>query len=181
MQTNRFNRSASRSQIRGLSLIEACVVIALMGIVATIAAPSMQGLIEGRRIDGAATQLATDIQFARSEAVARNQGVRLSVHAGCYIVHTGAAAECACGEAGEAQCRGTARSLKTVVRSERDGIEVLANVTSMAFDPLLGTATPTGTVRVVGPHERAVHHVVNVMGRLRSCSPHAAVSGYRAC
>jgi type IV fimbrial biogenesis protein FimT len=54
-------------------------------------------------------------------------------------------------------------------------------VASMRFDPLHGTSTPTGTLRVVGANERAIHHVVNIMGRVRSCSPQAAVRGYAAC
>jgi type IV fimbrial biogenesis protein FimT len=51
----------------------------------------------------------------------------------------------------------------------------------MAFDPLHGTATPTATWRVIARDGRAIHHVVNVMGRVRSCSPDAAVPGHRAC
>jgi type IV fimbrial biogenesis protein FimT len=43
-----------------------------------------------------------------------------------------------------------------------------------------GTSTPTGTLRLVGGRGRAVHHVVNVMGRVRSCTP-AGVPGWRAC
>ena len=55
-----------------------------------------------------------------------------------------------------------------------------ANVASIAFDPLHGTSTPTGTLRLVDGRGRAVHHVVNVMGRVRSCTP-AGVPGWRAC
>jgi type IV fimbrial biogenesis protein FimT len=54
-------------------------------------------------------------------------------------------------------------------------------VASVLFDPLHGTSTPAGTWRVIGTGGRAVHHVINVMGRVRSCSPQAAVPGYRAC
>ena len=52
---------------------------------------------------------------------------------------------------------------------------------SVLFDPLHGTASPTATVRVTGLSGRAIHHVVNVMGRVRSCSPLGAVPGYRVC
>ena len=40
---------------------------------------------------------------------------------------------------------------------------------------------PTGTLRVLGSQGRAVHHVINVMGRVRSCTPLGAMPGYRAC
>ena len=60
-------------------------------------------------------------------------------------------------------------------------VRVTANVGSIAFDPLHGTSTPTGTLRLVDARGRAVHHIVNVMGRVRSCTPGGAVNGYRPC
>ena len=55
-----------------------------------------------------------------------------------------------------------------------------ANAGSILFDPLHGTSTPTATARVIGTMG-AIHHVVNVMGRVRSCSPEPAIPGYRTC
>ena len=64
----------------GVTLVEACVVIAITAVLASTAAPSLRGLIDSRRLERAATALATDIQFVRTEAVARNQPLRLRVH-----------------------------------------------------------------------------------------------------
>jgi type IV fimbrial biogenesis protein FimT len=50
----------------------------------------------------------------------------------------------------------------------------------MLFDPVRGTTSPAGTVRVVSD-AGSIHHVVNIMGRARSCSPDGAVKGYKAC
>jgi type IV fimbrial biogenesis protein FimT len=44
-----------------------------------------------------------------------------------------------------------------------------------------GTVTPTGTVTVATANGRALKQTVNIMGRVRSCSPDGAVLGYRAC
>lgn len=177
---------------RGVTLIEACIALAVTAIVASSAAPSMLDLIDARRLDGAATQLAADIQFARTEAVARNQGMRLSLHAigggggggsggTCYVIHTGSASQCACGASGPAHCSGGAVPIRTVTLAAADRVALQANVGSVLFDPLHGTSTPTGTLRLIGANARAIHHVINIMGRVRSCSPHAAVPGYRAC
>ena len=170
---------------RGITLIEACIVLAIIAIVAGSAAPGMRSLIDARRLDGAATQLATDIQFVRAAAVATNEALRLSLYAtasgSCYVIHTGNANQCRCAATGPAQCSGSAREIKTVPIAAAERVALQANVASVLFDPLHGTSTPTGTLRVMGANGRAVHHVINVMGRVRSCSPQAAVPGYRAC
>jgi len=180
----RIATTTSRAQ-RGVSLIEACTVIAITSIVIGSSVPSLQGVIEARRLQGAATTLATDVQFIRTEAVARNQPLRFSVHpsadGSCYVIHTGSAAQCACTGSGAALCSGGAEAIKTVHLRTVDRVALQGNVNSLLFDPLHGTSTPTGTLRLVGPGGQEIRHVINVMGRVRSCSPLAAVTGYAAC
>ena len=170
---------------RGITLIEASTVVAVAGIVVSTSVPGLQGAIDGRRLNGAATTLATDIQYARTEAVARNRSVRLSVHgagdAACYVIHTGNTAQCTCGSSGPAVCTGGAEAIKTVRLRAGEKVGLQANVTSLLFDPLHGTSTPTGTLRLVGSGGREIRHVVNVMGRVRSCTPAGAVPGYPVC
>jgi type IV fimbrial biogenesis protein FimT len=177
--------TTTRKRQRGVSLIEACTVIAITSIVVGTSVPNLQGLIDGRRLQGAATTLATDIQLVRTEAVARNQPLRLSVYpsaeGNCYVVHTGAAAQCSCSGSGAALCGGGAEAIKTVHLRAVDRVALQANVGSLLFDPLHGTSTPAGTLRLVGQAGREIRHVINVMGRVRSCSPLAAVAGYTAC
>ena len=179
-----YHGDQARKQ-RGITLIEACVVIAITAVLGGAAAPSLRGLIDNRRIDGAATTLATDIQFVRTEAVARNQALRLSWHemsdGSCYVIHTGNAAQCACNASGPATCIGGAQELRTVLLPSNDRVRLQTNVSSMLVDPLHGTVSPTGTLRLIGDDTRSVNHVVNIMGRVRSCSPLAAVPGYRSC
>ncbi|HKX40674.1 MAG TPA: GspH/FimT family pseudopilin [Burkholderiaceae bacterium] len=171
---------------RGITLIEACVTLAVVTTVAASAAPGMRSLIAARRLDGTASQLGRDLQFARGTAIARNQRVRFSLHGtpdgSCYVVHTGGADECECGRGdGPAVCHGDARELRTVRLSGTDRVAMHSNVASILFDPLHGTSTPTGTLRLVGADGREVRQIVNVMGRVRACSPQGSVPGYRAC
>ena len=170
---------------QGLSLVEVTVAMAVAVVLAGTAAPSLFDFIGTRRLEAAATQLASDIQFVRSDAVARNQPVRLSffnsADGSCYVIHTGAAAQCSCAATGPAVCTGGALQLKTVQLAARERVSVQANTASLLVDPLHGTVSPTATLRVLGANGRAVHHVVNVMGRVRSCSPLNAMPGYAAC
>lgn len=178
-----MNTPSSRQ--RGFTLIEAGAVIAIGAVLAAGALPGMQDLVAARRFDNAATQLAADIHLTRSAAVMRNQALRLSFRprpgGSCYVIHTGAANACECGSSGPAVCEGGAREIKTVALADADNVSVQANVASLLFDPVHGTSTPTGTLRVLGANQREVRHIVNIMGRARSCSPAPVVPGYRAC
>ena len=167
----------------GLTLVEAAAVLGITVAAATIAAPGLQRLIDLRRLDASATQLAADLQLARNESIARNRPVRLSWHAtsSCYMVHTGAATQCSCASDGAGRCDADAVLLRSVGWTAADRVALQSNTASIAFDPLHGTASPAATWRVIGSDGRAVHHIVNVMGRVRSCSPLGAVAGHRAC
>ena len=184
MATTHAALNTASPRQHGLTLLELAVVVAITAIVAAAAAPSFATLIDARRLDSAATRLAADIQLARSEAIARNRPLRLSLFAGtgatCWIVHSGAPADCRCSDGG-AMCAGGARTIKGVVLATDERVSVAGNVASIAFEPLHGTSTPTGTLRLVGARGSAVHHVVNVVGRVRSCSPNGAVPGYPPC
>jgi type IV fimbrial biogenesis protein FimT len=52
---------------------------------------------------------------------------------------------------------------------------------SITFDAVRGTVTPTATLRVEARDGRAIHQVVNLLGRVRSCSPLGRVGGERVC
>jgi len=185
MATTHAARDKGTRPQHGLTLLELAIVVAITAIVAATAAPSFTALIDTRRLDAAATRLAGDLQLARSEAIARNEPLRLSLLAGagatCWVVHSGAPADCQCSEQGGAVCAGSARTIKGVVLASNERVSVGGNVASILFDPLHGTSTPTGTLRLVGARGSAVHHVVNVVGRVRSCSPAGAVPGYSPC
>ncbi len=171
----------TRNQQLGLTLVEAAVVVAIVATAATVAVPSLQRLVEQRRLDGAASQLAAALQLARNESIARNRVVRFAHDEAnaCYLLHTGPIGSCRCTPQGGGECGAGAALIRSV--GGATGVAVQSNAASLAFDPLHGTVTPAATWRLTARDGRAIHHVVNVMGRVRSCSPDAAVPGYRAC
>ncbi len=160
-------------------------MLAVVSILAGVAAPGLQGVRERGHVEGTAAQLETDIQFARTAAVLYTQGVRLSFQdtrqGSCYVVHTGAENACICGDSGPAVCEAGATSLRTVRVGRELPVRLSSNSDSLFFEHTRGTVTPTATVQVIGPSGHALHQVVNLMGRVRSCVPAGGWAGYKPC
>ena len=73
MVFHRLTRSNSRSQ--GFTLIELLVTMAILGILAAIATPSLQNFVLNNRIRTQATALTTSLVLARTEAINRSTRV----------------------------------------------------------------------------------------------------------
>lgn len=64
-----------RNVFRGFTLIELIVAIAVAAILLTVAVPSMKNLIRNNRVTGQTNELVAMINFARSEAIRRNDSI----------------------------------------------------------------------------------------------------------
>jgi type IV fimbrial biogenesis protein FimT len=71
-----------RLTARGFTLIEAMVVLAMLGIVAAIATPNYRSFIGTMNTKAVAFDLINDLAFARSEAIKLNRSVRLEPPSG---------------------------------------------------------------------------------------------------
>jgi len=69
----RGSQSAMTRQSRGFTLIELMVVITVVAVLLTLAAPSYQKLIERNRLKEAAQSFKSDVQLARMEAIKRSR------------------------------------------------------------------------------------------------------------
>lgn len=177
-------RGALRIQ-RGVSLIESLIVLAVSTVALGSVLPGFGQARDLRRLEAVAAQVETDIHHARSLAVARGAPVRISfdssqANASCYVVHTGSAGDCRCDGTGAAVCRGSSEAFHTVRLGADTPVQLASNSSSVLFDGARGTVTPTATIRV-HTGSAAVHQVVNIMGRVRSCSPAPVLPGYRSC
>lgn len=170
---------------RGVSVIDMSAALAVASVLVGAAVPPLQSSLERRVLEGVASELAVDLRYARTEAVARAEGVRLSVRSNddgtCVMVHTGAAADCQCGASGAAHCAGDARLLKSSFYPVGADPVITSNVPSMRFDPVNGTVVPGGSVTIRTRGGMSLRHVVSVMGRARTCSPGGSVKGAPAC
>lgn len=185
MNTRQNTRQATRRSQTGITLVETAVVGSVLATLTGLAVPSFDAAIQRRHLEGAAAQLETDIHHTRMLAVARNAPLRISFESNaagsCYVIHTGAASQCGCAADGTATCQGAATAERSVRFAAADAVRLQANVHSVLFDPVRGTSTPTATVRLITRGGAAIHQVMNILGRVRSCSPAPALSGYKAC
>lgn len=133
-----------RARGRGLCTLEWLVAAAVVGLVATAALPSWMGHLERRAVESAAMQLLGDLQYARSEAVQRNEAVALTAGPDCRVVHL-ASASASCSSAGAAVTP-EAGALKSVVLEGRPAVSASAEagLVRVVFDPVGATATFVG-------------------------------------
>jgi len=188
--TLRMPRIRSRRSHAGLTLIELVTALTIVAIVTVFAVPSFEDFRVRERLKGAANNLYTDLQFARSEAVQRNAQVSVSFVTGagwCYGIHQGNV-QCDCATANSC-------SIKTVSGADFPGISMSqaqfdagAGATDWyVIDPRRGQvvdaagAAVAGNVVFAGAGSRSLRGDLNAVGRVRLCSPSGSMTGYPTC
>jgi len=173
------------SQAKGFTLIELLTVVAITGIILAMAVPSLRDLILKNRLRGAAEEAQAMLQFARSEAVKRNENVTLTIDEGdpppwCFGV---AASPCDCTDPTSCvlSIAGT-NVLKRVSSVDYTGVTLDSNVANVEFDRRRGLTTNNGTLTFTNGRFE-IHVIVGPIGRVSMCSPSgtAKVFGYDDC
>lgn len=68
------------SKWRGFTLVELLVTLIVMSLLLVVTVPSLSGMVGKYRVEGAAAELRTDLQYARSEAQRLGRPVRVRVN-----------------------------------------------------------------------------------------------------
>jgi len=71
-----------RGTADGFTMIELLIVLVLVGVLATLAAPNLQDFVARNRLKSAASDLHFSLSLARSEAIKRNSPVAVELNGG---------------------------------------------------------------------------------------------------
>lgn len=172
-------------------MLELLMAVAVLAIIATIAVPSMRSAAEKRRTIAAAEEIYSQLQLARSEAIARSQPVFMNIEDG---------ANWAIGISGDPTCDPTdnvpactlsdAQNLNPITRrftfNEHQDVSIATTENQINFLSQRGTATGASIdVVSTGDTGYVVSLVVGPLGQITMCSSNADaskyVSSYRPC
>lgn len=195
---------------RGLTVIELMVVVALLGVLVALAAPSMRDMISVQRVRGVNAELVTDLQYARSEAARRNRDVSVGFQSDstmtCYVVYVDIVVSAGAPAAGAPVsapasacdctltpvCSGGPQEIKTVQLPLSNGVVL----DTSSYGPLVVFSRTSGSLMPVVPGETAPNAFEVVVtgtprGKLRTqvgrsgrptvCSPDGSISGTPSC
>jgi type IV fimbrial biogenesis protein FimT len=178
-----------RHRSLGFTIVELMAVMAVLAIVAVLAAPSFQEFRLRERVKGAANNLFTDLQFARSEAVQRNARVSVSFNTGatwCYGVTQGNAA-CDCSVANSCDIKTVSSAdFPRVTLATASFVSASGTTNWYLIDPRMGQSLDAAGAAVTGTVQfstggRALRGELNAMGRVRMCAAADPIQGYPAC
>lgn len=167
---------------RGFTLIEALVVIAIIGIVALAASPSSHSRVARERLIAVAEMVASDLQSARSESIKRNTPITMTFTSGPswkYEMNSTTAVVL------PIVCPEPATSIKAVCSSNSKdfkGVSLTQNFddNDMVFNNVRGISDQDGDITLSSSVGK-LNVRLSTLGRVRICSPTNNIRGYPAC
>lgn len=153
------------SASRGFTLVELMVALVVLAVLSTLAFPSFIQTFARFRLEGAVSELSTDVQYTRAEALRRRESASLTVDAGGtnYTIKAGTANTV----------------LKTV--SMPSGITLTPDAT-VSFENLTGTASNVSILGQATAYSLKLRVDVDTLGRVKLCAPASSgLQGYPSC
>lgn len=173
----------------GLTIIEMMVVVAVVAVLVTLAAPSFRSMIAMQRVKSINAELLTDLQFARSEGTTRNRDIRIrfTPAAACYVIYTDVTS-------GSCDCANTPVCTNELGREELKTVKLPAsNNVSLSTNSAMGTillfrrppatnVTPVGfEIGVTSSVRGQLRTTLNEAGNASVCTPDGSISGVPTC
>jgi len=164
-------------QSLGFTLLELMIVVAIVGIVASIAVPSFQATLDRNLLKQVTESFKSDLQFARNTAIKLSQNIRINRTTGndgawCYGLTTNDLS-CDCTEATTTEtdyCE-----IKRVLGNEFNPTNMVSATGNSTFNFRRGTIGANGVTFSSNIYASRV--VFSSGGRIRICSPTTMPTG----
>ena len=184
----------ARKQHAGVTLVELLVTVAIIGIIAAIASPALNGFIERQRLRAATEQVLAAVNTARTEATRQSRRLFLGVQAGNngeWAVGVGDTANC-----GQTLVNTTTCTVATVVGTttqnipyvwsglvDHNRISLTTNANTASIDPVRGLVSTPVQITLSSPSGWQTQVLFSTLGRATACSPIGApnVAGLQIC
>jgi len=174
-------------QSQGVTLIELMIVIVITAILAAISVPAFQDTIDRNRLRAITDVLNGDFQFAKSEAIKRNQPLIVDFTTSnggatwCYGMKMNAS-NCDCTVTNPAASNACVidNVLKVVRSTDYFGVSMSFSADPVTFENVRGTVSPASTVSLTSQQSKETRVSVTALGRILICSPAGTnnISGY---
>lgn len=170
--------------MRGFTLVEMMIAVAIFAILAMIAVPSFNTFFDKYRVKRAADTVSAFLINAKSESIKRNQTVRTVITGSGATWCAGVTVDdtCDCTSTGASACKidGADRVISSATFK---GVKLLGPATTHAFQfqPQRGTVVGNETVNLESADGLKLNVVVSPIGRIRLCSPSGSLGGYPVC
>lgn len=173
------------SAMRGFTLIEMMISVAVLIVLVAIVAPSFNHFFDKYRVKRAADTLSSFLINAKSEAIKRNKSVStvLTGNGATWCAGMTENATCNCTTTSACQIDGQDRVISSTAYK---GVKLLGPTTTTAphvfeFKTQRGTVVGNNSVQLESAAGLKLNVVVSLVGRIKLCSPSGSVSGYPSC
>jgi prepilin-type N-terminal cleavage/methylation domain-containing protein len=170
--------------MRGFTLVEMMVTIAVVAILAMIAAPSFNNLFDKYRVKRAAEMVSAFLVNTKTEAIKRNKTVSAVItgSGSTWCVGMTETNTCNCSTVGACQIDGVDRVISST-SFKGVGLDGPTTGHAFKFKPQRGTVSGNETVELESADGLKINVVIGTFGRIRLCSPSGSgnVGGYPVC
>ena len=160
--------------MRGVTLLELMIVLALMVVIASLAVPELGRQLSRWQMQAVAERLSSDLAEARFAAVQRRSAQHVRIQSGpawCWSVS----------ELPNCPCDAVHHCQRQRVVAPARGRIVITNDAQLRFEPRAEVQAGAPAVGVASPHGERLQVQLSPLGRARVCSAEVGRLGYAVC
>lgn len=176
--------TAARHRNLGFTMLELCASVGICATLLGQAVPALTKLRQEQALRATSEALASDLRFARAEAVRTGDSVYFRIRGrganACYVLHTGARNDCDC-MGGTATCREGSHVIKAEWLPAASAMTLSSNAETLQFQHRQGLVTQTGSIELKLDRGAGIRQVVAITGRVRSCATGGRLAGIQSC